>query len=95
MWWDLQIHLRRLPQPTITGLDELRSEEELYRADEEAGEIEGEGEGAHGHRHLVNCHRLLGRQKIHSRFTLLRLFSHLRPVGDDLEQEDQGAEGEK
>ena len=84
-----------LPQPPVTGLDELGSEEELYGTDEEAGEIEGEGEGAHGHRHLVHCHRLLGRQKIHSRFTLLRLSSHLRPVGDDLEQEDQGAEGQK
>ena len=37
-----------LPQPPVTGLDEFSSEEELYGTDEEAGEVEGEGEGAHG-----------------------------------------------
>ena len=65
-----------LPQPPVTGLDELGREEELNGTDEEAGEVERERESAHGHRHLVHCHRLLDRQKIHSRLTFMCLFSY-------------------
>ena len=43
------------PQSAVSGSDELGRKQELDGADEQAGQVETQGERAHGQRHLVHC----------------------------------------
>ena len=47
------VHNSVLPCSALNGFDEFNSEQELDETDEEAAEVEGEREGAHRQRHLV------------------------------------------
>lgn len=47
----------------VRGLDELHREKELYGADQQTTEIEGEGEGAQRQSDLVDDHELLRADK--------------------------------
>ena len=53
-----------LPDPALTGLWELSGEEELDRADQDAGQVQAQRYAAHRQRHLKSDHCQLTSKQI-------------------------------
>lgn len=74
-----------LPVSLVRGLDEFHREKELYGADQQAAQVEGQGEGAQGQGDLVDDDEFFRADETVGRDRERR----------DLQQEDDREQGQK